>query len=143
MIRIEQTDPRVAFELSIRIPELDPPYTWGKWESTLRGREYISLVAYDDARPVGCKVGYDKGAYFYSWVGGVLPDYRRAGVAKSLAVEMERLLRSKDVEVLRMKTMRKFNAMLLFAQSNGFEIVAYERDLNDDECTKIVLEKKL
>ena len=34
--------------------------------------------------PIGFKVGYERDGYFYSWMGGVLSDYRKKGVAQNL-----------------------------------------------------------
>lgn len=47
--------------------------------------ELLMLLAYVDDRPVGFKIGYRESRFvYYSAKGGVLPDYRRLGVARHL-----------------------------------------------------------
>lgn len=47
------------------------------------------LLAFDNADPVGFKVGYaENGNVFYSAKGGVLESYRRNGVAKALLLHL-------------------------------------------------------
>ena len=139
---IKETDWQVAFAVCEQIPEFDPPYLQSKWRDRLEGKDFLCLVAFESDAAIGCKVGYPEDGYFYSWVGGVLPGFRKRGVARSLADEMERILRIRGFSVLRMKTQHRFAAMLTFAQGNGFELI--EEQHNDGgPHVKIVLEKKL
>ena len=145
MINITQGEIRKAFEISMQIPEFHPAYSWDKWESRLAGKHVIALVAESDGAPVGCKIGYYEEDWFYSWIGGVLPQWRGQGVATLLAERMELLVREGGVTRMRMKTHNKFKAMLQFAIGNGFDIVDVVPVEGPGRYAdwRIVLEKKI
>ena len=143
MIEIRQVAPEMAYEVSLMVDELQPPYSWEKWKNRLRGREHICLVALEEGEPAGCKIGYFEHDHFYSWVGGVRTKWRRQGIASKLAERLEEIVREKGVDVIRMKTWNRFRGMLLFAIRDGFDIVDVEREANASTELKIVLEKKL
>lgn len=134
----------VAFALSMAIPEFQEPYPREKWIKRLSGDDVVILVAYVDERPAGFKVGYGTPDYFYSWIGGVLSEFRGQGIARALADKMEALLRGRH-EHLRMKTRNRYKAMLQFALGNGFNIVEIQpaRTGHPVHDIRIVLEKKI
>lgn len=48
-------------------------------------RQILVCLACDHGRPVGYKVGFrERGRYFESWRGGVLPSHRNRGIAQQL-----------------------------------------------------------
>jgi ribosomal protein S18 acetylase RimI-like enzyme len=49
----------------------------------------LILVASIQKMLLGYKVAYKDGQDLYSWMGGVLPEYRKMGIAKKLADEQE------------------------------------------------------
>ncbi len=57
--------------------------------NTFERADLLILLALVDAVPVGFKIGYHENRYtFYSAKGGVLPGYRRQGIARAMLVEM-------------------------------------------------------
>ena len=126
------------------IPEFDAIF----YETTLRKRlekpESIILIAEFEGKPVGCKVAYNR--YFdgsiYSWLGGVLPDYRCRGIAKELLNRLEIEAERKLFLSIRMKTRNKHIDMLGFALKNGFQICGYKGMDNPSE-SRIELIKTL
>jgi len=66
-----------AVALFRQIPEFVDPYPAGIYHSRLAGKLHRVLVAQAGGQPVGFKVGYERSGFFYSWMGGVLPDWRR------------------------------------------------------------------
>lgn len=57
--------------------------------NTFEREDLMILVAYIDETAVGFKVGYKENRFlYYSAKGGVLPDYRGAGIARRLLAEM-------------------------------------------------------
>ncbi|MDX1477660.1 MAG: GNAT family N-acetyltransferase [Saprospiraceae bacterium] len=144
MIRITQGELRQAYDLSMAIPEFQEPYTWQKWQERLTDADTVALVAYVQDQPAGFKVGYGTPAFFYSWIGGVLPDYRGKGVARALADEMEQLIAGR-YDRLRMKTRNRYKAMLQFAIGNGFNIVEVRPATTGHPVLdlRIVLEKNI
>ncbi len=106
------------------VPEFDPLLDSDYYEGKIKNKAHIVLLAKIDSATVGCKVGYHKhkDGSFYSWLGGVLPEYRKLGVAKALANEMEVWALNKDYSKIRFKTLNRHKAMLAFALKNGFNI---------------------
>ena len=86
MILIRPRNFQECIVLSRRIPEFDSPYDVIEYEKRY-AEDHISLTALAGEKPAGFKIGYDrfKDGSFYSWMGGVLPQYRKQGVASSLA----------------------------------------------------------
>ncbi len=87
--------------------------------------ESLLLMAKVNGQPVGFKVGYKRwnNGSFYSWLGGVLPNYRRMGVAKALAQKQEDWVKKKGYQSIIFKTRNRFANMLLFGINNGFNII--------------------
>ena len=80
-----------AFNLSQQIGEFEAPYSMNEYQKRLNISSLI-LTGEIEEKVVGFKVGYDryKDGSFYSWMGGVLLDYRWKGVASELAVFQEK-----------------------------------------------------
>jgi ribosomal protein S18 acetylase RimI-like enzyme len=126
-IRIENGSLEDAFALSISIPEFKPWYPFEKWEQRLKDRRAVILIAFLDNIPAGFKVGYHDHDDFYSWVGGVLPEQRRKGIALALAEAQEAAVCESGITRIRMKTRNRFRAMLHFALQRGFYIADVEQ----------------
>lgn len=141
-LQICDAPPVEAYAASLLIPEFQPWYTWEKWEERLAVRDVISLVAKSGDTVAGFKTGYMDGGELYSWVGGVLPAFRRMGIAQMLANEQERRVRSAGVSRIRMKTRNRFTGMLQFALGNGFYI-AHVDQVGDPADWRITLYKNL
>jgi ribosomal protein S18 acetylase RimI-like enzyme len=130
--------------LSRQIPEFDNPHPEEEYTKRLAGKKFLLLIASINKVAVGFKVGYDKenNGSFYSWMGGVLPAYREAGVARELANVQETWARENGFTSIRFKTRNRHKAMLLFGINNGFQIIAVEpREIIAEY--RLLLEKKL
>ncbi|WP_420551936.1 GNAT family N-acetyltransferase [Tenacibaculum aiptasiae] len=102
----------------------------------------FSIIAYYNNNPVGFKIGYQYNSNtFYSWVGGVLPQYRKKGIASNLAKLQESWALQNDFKKLRTKSMNKFKPMLILNLKNGFDIIQVYT--NEKGQTKIVFEKSI
>ncbi|WP_317170150.1 GNAT family N-acetyltransferase [Rhodocytophaga rosea] len=110
----------------------------------MQGKKHLILIAYAQSKPVGFKVGYDKegDGSFYSWMGGVLPEYRQQQVGKQLAQKQETWARENGFTSIRFKTRNRHKAMLLFALKNDFQIISVEIRETVEEY-RIVLQKRL
>jgi len=143
MITIDQLTIEEIYPLTLNIPEFASHYPIEKYYERLSNRPHLILRANTANQAAGFKIGYEIGpGIFYSWVGGVLPDFRRQGVARALANEMEAWLRTNHYHTLHMKTHNQFQNMLLFSIGNGFQITGVEQRENISE-NRILLEKKL
>ena len=131
-------------QLSTQIPEFIAPHGAAEYHKRLANVPALVLVAYDGKAPVGFKVGYEreKDGSFYSWMGAILPHYRKQGVAKLLANHQEAWAASQGYQCIRFKTRNRLKSMLLFALKNGFNIVDIEPKSTVEEH-RIILEKEL
>lgn len=113
------------------------------FKARIREKEDLVIILCQDiAKLVGFKIGYKYNeTTFYSWVGGVLHEHRRKGIAKRLAQLQEEIVKNKGYQKLRTKSMNRFKPMMILNLRNGFDIVqVYTNDIGQ---TKIIFEKKL
>ncbi|AUC16657.1 hypothetical protein BTO06_16545 [Tenacibaculum sp. SZ-18] len=104
--------------------------------------DVVSIIAYKNEVPVGFKIGYRYNeSTFYSWVGGVLLNHRKKGIAKKLAASQESIAKEKRFTRLRTKSMNRFKPMLILNLKNGFDIVQVY--INEKGQQKIVFEKEI
>ena len=143
MILIRPGNFQECIALSRKIPEFDSPYDMTEYEKRC-AEGHILLNAFVGQKPAGFKVGYDrfKDGSFYSWMGGVLPQYRKQGVASSLANNQEEWTREKGFSSIRLKTWKRHQAMLKFCIQRGFTIIK-KIPKNFDSESRIWLEKQL
>ena len=117
------------------IPEFDSVFYRVKLEKYLTKPESILLLAESEGKPVGCKLAYNR--YFdgsvYSWLGGVLPEYRNKGIATALLFKLEQEAKRKLFLSVRMKTRNKHVNMLRFALANGFQLVGFHEKADRNE----------
>ena len=113
-----------AFMVSTKIPEFNDPYEISEYSKRLNSTVHLILTAYDDHNPIAFKIGYHRHSdgSFYSWMGGVLPNYRRKGIANNLADHQETWAKKKGYNSIKLQTRSKHNAMLAFAINRGFQI---------------------
>ena len=143
MILIRPRNFQECIVLSRRIPEFDSPYDVIEYEKRY-AEDHISLTALAGEKPAGFKIGYDrfKDGSFYSWMGGVLPQYRKQGVASSLANNQEEWARKKGFSSIRLKIWKRHQAMLKFCIQRGFTVIK-KIPKNFDSESRIWLEKQL
>ena len=101
-----------------------------------------SVLAYDHKVLIGFKIGYPTDVKtFYSWVGGIHPEYRRQGIATNLAGLQEAHARTDGYTTLKTKSMNRFKFMMILNLKRGFNITQFYT--NEKGQTKIVFEKQL
>ncbi len=142
MIEITEGSIREVVELSRHIPEFSAPYNDEEYHQRLRFVQHQILIAKFKDNAVGFKVGYRQEDHFYSWMGGVLPAYRRFGIAAKLADHQEEFCRRNQIKKIRMKTRNRHKNMLLLALNRSFRIIDIQTRDNVLE-NRIVLEKRL
>lgn len=134
-----------AVAVSNKVPELKNPHPQATYEKRMLGKKHLILIAYVGEKKVGFKVGYDKfqdGKNFYTWMGGVLPDFRKQGIAESLAQQQEAWIKKEGYENVILKTRNQHQGMLIFAIKNNFKIIEIE-PREDIEQYRILLKKRL
>jgi GNAT superfamily N-acetyltransferase len=108
-----------------QIPEFPGKASLDFYIERLKHRLHLGLVAEKDGALLGFKVGYqsDTPATFYSWMGGVRPEFRGKGIATALAEEQERWAKAQEFTAIFFKTRNRFPAMIQFGIKRGFKIV--------------------
>ncbi len=130
------------FELHQQVPELKPASGPDDYQQRIGERPWLGLVAELAGTPSAFKLGYwQSDTCFYSWIGGVVPAARRAGLAKALLFEQERRLRDLAVETVSVKGMNRYPGMLMLLISGGYQIVGLEG--GDPASLKICFSKSL
>lgn len=121
----------------------EDPYSREKLERESRVKhQLLALVAYAGNQPCGFKVGYEMTSrIFYSWIGGVVAEFRGNGIARMLMQHQHRLAKEMDYSVVRTHTENRFRDMLLLNIRSGFDIVGVCSEQNGK--TIIVLDKSL
>jgi len=141
-ISIQKSDISTAVQLSKLIPEFINPNNEEVYKERLNNVPHLILVAYVNGKPAGFKVGYKKENYFYSWMGGVLPKFRKLKIAKKLAEVQETWAKERGYKKIVFKTRNQHKGMLIFALKNGFNIIGFKEKENI-EVNRILLEKEL
>lgn len=93
--------------------------------NTFERGDLVILEALVDGVPAGFKIGYRENRFaFYSAKGGVLPRFRRRGVAKALLAEMIRIAHRKGYRRFTFDTFPNLHpGMTIMALRLGFRIV--------------------
>lgn len=129
--------------ISQKIPEFHSPYTMDEYEKRLFDKGYLALKATYNGQEAGFKIGYelDKDT-FYTWFGGVIPEFRQHGIATMLAREQEKWAAAHGYLWIKLKTRNYLKSMLVFALKRGFHIIDIEKRDRLEE-NRIILQKKL
>jgi GNAT superfamily N-acetyltransferase len=103
----------------------------------------LILLAQIDKRPAGFALGFEiKPSTYYCWHIGVLPDYRRAGVASQLMEAMSAWARDQNYQIVRFECYNRHRPMLFLAIRQNYNIVGLRYD-SDAQDTRIILEQHL
>ncbi|MDX1940920.1 MAG: GNAT family N-acetyltransferase [Saprospiraceae bacterium] len=141
-IEIKESNIETVVALSQQIPEFIDPHGAEEYHRRLTGVRHLILVAFVENKPVGFKVGYEREGYFYSWMGGVLQDFRQMAIAKALADEQEAWAKKSGYTTITFKTRNSHKGMLIFALKNGFDIIGFEPSAHTPSH-RILLRKQL
>lgn len=82
-----------------------------------------------DGEAIGFKLGYRRGpTLFYSWLGGIDPDFRRRGIADALSTLQHGALPALGYHRVETRTRATNAAMLIVNLRAGFVVTGYETD---------------
>jgi GNAT superfamily N-acetyltransferase len=109
----------------------------------LAGKEaFLSVHSYSEGRIVGFKAGFSMGGgLFYSWIGGVDPEYRNLGLGKRMMLTQHEKLKALGFLKVQTKTQNRFRDMIILNLKSGFEIV--DTFVEEGKGLQILLEKRL
>jgi GNAT superfamily N-acetyltransferase len=103
----------------------------------------LQLVARLDERPVGFFLGFElKPSVFFAWFYGVVPDFRRQGIASQLMDAVHSWARQNEYETIRFECHNKHRPMLHLAIAKEYDIVGIRWD-PDRGANLVLFEKSL
>ena len=140
--KILESNIETVVAVSKEIPEFEGPPEAGRYEERLTGVSHLILVAEVEGQIAGFKVGYERDGYFYSWMGGIKPGFRKLGLAKALADYQENWAKKQGYTTITFKTRNHHKGMLIFALKNGFDIIGF-KERETVETNRILLRKNL
>lgn len=122
---IRMASPAELLWVHERIPEFPGKASLDFYADRLKHRLFLALVAEKEGELLGFKVGYqtDTADVFYSWMGGVRPEFRKHGIADALAEFQETWAQEKGFRSVYFKTRNRFPAMISFGLSRGFKVM--------------------
>jgi GNAT superfamily N-acetyltransferase len=109
-----------------------------------RGRyNVLQLIARLGNQPVGLFLGFElKPTVYFAWFYGVLPDFRRQGIASQLMDAVHSWARQNDYESIRFECHNQHRPMLHLAIALGYDIVGIRWD-PDRGDNLVIFEKVL
>lgn len=121
-----------------------PPRDVDSFHRRYRGRyNVLQLVARLQDRPVGFFLGFElKPTVFFAWFYGVIPEYRRQGVASQLMDAVHSWARQNDYESIRFECHNQHRPMLHLAIALEYDIVGIRWD-PDRGDNLVIFEKVL
>ena len=101
------------------------------------------LVAVVEDRPVGFMIGFElTPTTYYCWIGGVMPDFRGAGIGTQLMQALIAWSHQHDYHILRFECQNQHRPMLHVAITEGFDLVGIRWDTSTSHNV-VIFEKDL
>lgn len=110
-------------------------------ERLYRHANPLVLLAFSEERLVGFKIGYEAEPYrFYSWAGGVHPDYQKYGIGRKLMDTQLEWVEDQGFHSIRTKARNTNKGVIILNLLCGYDIMgAY----TEDNEPRIMMEKQL
>ena len=103
----------------------------------------LTMVASLDDRQVGFYIGFElKPSVYFSWLYGVLPDFRRTGIAAQLMDAVQAWVAQHGYESIRFECHNQHRPMLHLAISQEYDVVGLRWD-SDRGQNLVIFEKTL
>jgi len=103
----------------------------------------VQMAASVHGRPVGFFLGFElKPGVFFAWFYGVLPEYRRQGIALQLMEAVHEWARSNDYEAIRFECHNQHRPMLHLAIAQEYDILGVRWD-PDRNANLVLFQKQL
>jgi len=143
-IIIKEDELSDAISVAQQIPEFKNGHKIDDYKNRLHSKNKLLLTAYINNQPVGFKIGYETTTkhHFYSWMGGVLPNFRNIGVAEELSKFQENWATKAGYQSVIIKTRLKHVAMRQFLKKQSYIKIA-TIPFNPEEETRLMYEKQL
>lgn len=109
-----------------------------------QGRHNVSMmVAMVDDRPVGFTVGFElMPSTYYSWLCGVVADFRRTGIATQLIQAQQAWAQDHHYSIIRFECQNQHRPMLHVAITEGYDLIGVRWDTATGENV-VIFERDL
>ena len=126
------------------IPEFEHAHSSQDISDRLLSHPALLLIAKIEGEVAGFKLGYQlSDDVFYSWLGGITPDFRGLGLAKSMLEYQERWASQQGYARVEVKTRNCFPRMLKMLINSQYQITAMTPDQQQLSQHKLHLQKQL
>lgn len=114
------------------------------FQRRFRGRyNVLTLLARQDNQPVGFWTGFElKPGMYYHWLGGVVAELRRHGIARQLQEAQQAWARDHGCEYIRCECLNHQREFIHFAIDVGYDIVGIRWDSTHAD-NLVVFEKSM
>ncbi len=110
-------------------------------QRALGQKNLLADIAYDDEKMIAFKLGYEHSPEaFYSWLGGVLPEYRHQGLGAELLQRQHQKVKDWGYKSIRTYSRNRFVHMMILNIKNGFRIVGTQYRESEKDIA-IIFEK--
>lgn len=121
-------------------PARDVAYFQRRFQSR---HQPLMLVASIEDHPVGFFIGFElKPNTFFAWLCGVLPEFRRQGIASQLLEALQAWAKHEQYEIVRFECHNQSRPMLHMAIAHGYDIVGVRWD-SERASNLVIFEKDL
>jgi GNAT superfamily N-acetyltransferase len=120
-----------------------PPRDIEAFRRRYRGRyNVLQMIARVGSQAVGFFVGFElKPTAYYAWFYGVMPDWRRQGIASQIMEAVHSWARQNEYESIRFECHNQHRPMLHLAIAQGYDIIGIRWD--PDRADNLVIFDKV
>ncbi len=131
-------------DIQQQIPEFDKPYSESEYQLRLNHKPILIMFIKVEGELAGFKLGYElSNSTFYSWLGGIIPEYRNLGLAQQLLQAQESWARKSGYQYIEVKTLNRFSSMLAMLTASRYQIINMTQATDKIENNKMELQKSL
>lgn len=133
-----------VIELMTELPEFDQERSIAEFKQRLYGKDALLMLCFVEGELVGFKLGYALDEKrFYSWLGGVIPEFRGIGLAQQMLHAVEQWAIEQGYEKIQIKTRNLFKAVLNLLIKNGYQVIDFTPVADDISQYRLSLQKQL
>lgn len=140
--KLDSTALSSLISLCDQLPEFDNRHSLAQFQQRLLPQKCLVQFIYVENELAGFKVAYALNqTRLYSWLGGVLPDFRQMGLAQLLLTDQEHWALANDFSHIEVKTLNKFKPMLSLLVKNDYQMTSITPSLETISTNKLHLQK--
>lgn len=143
------TEKKFSQEILSKIASLEEkifknPKSYEELEKQLKTKFNILILTVTYNKDlIAYKIGFERSQrVYYSWIGGVDPNFRKQGIAKELMNIQHEEVKNLKYQVVQTVTSNQFKSMIVLNIKSGFDITGTYQSVGETNL-KIIMEKSL